>query len=939
MTSVALAWSAAWILVAAAVGTRLWRASIGCEHFFKSGYRWLAAGAFCLGVGGAWQQTLGGLFGGAPPLRVADLISLAALPAIVIGLATITADRSDGDHGHTEPSRWRLFQDGAAQVRPGGGALLDSALLVVSLFAIGLVAMFGTDYTSSGVTPGTFAVDLLRPVADLAALGLALTVVPRNPRLTAGGALALIAVALADSLAVAARSVGNNAGTGAHLALLAGIALLAATPATPATERTAAVRQPQTASWYRWRANVWSTQSRMAAPAAAAAAALVIAGVAVFGHPVATSAVAVTAAIGVILLVIRLGWFARRAWAVTASARAFDVVFRALADSTSDTVLICDRTGIIEYISHGSGEFGLDQGDLAGTGLVGTALADIVHPEDRRAGVKAAMTALRSAAGTAMFTGRARSADGSWRPVNAMLSRYGQPGEPARLLITCHDDSEVVALRRQLAQLTFHDGLTGLPNRAYLQDRVKDLRQGAGERTTVAAIMIGLDGVGGLDGHAAMADLDGPHGENLVLAQAGRRLRAAAPPDAMVARWGSEQFAVLVGDIGAADAGVADRGQGAGGEQGADREQASGRRQAAELAERLAEAVSAVPFAIDTKEIWITASVGVATSPAASAGQVLGNAHVAMTKAARAGGARVKVFGTAMAATARRRIELAAALGEAVTDHQLQVEYQPVVELATSLVTGVEAVVSWRQAGERINAAELLAVAEESGQIIELGDWLLREAIRQVAQWRASGQAIGLAVRVSPRQLSAPGFATSVLSALDAAGLPGKALTLAVEERVLIDAGATLKSELAGLRGTGVRLAIDDFGTGHASLSYLRQLSVDVIKISSSLTAGLGTDPTLTLLTSAISGLARDLGIETIAAGVDRPDQVELLKAMGCGLGQGGWLARQLPASAVEPMAVGLAVGWAGPDGSQAGELADGRSQDQAGDPACSPAT
>ena len=846
------------------------------------------------------QQTLGGLLGGAPPLRVADLISLGGLAAIVIGLATITADRADGDRGHAEASRWRLYQDGAGQLGPGSGAVLDSALLVVSLFAIGLVVIFGTDYTRSGAQPGAFALDLLRPVADLAALGLALTLVPRNPRLTAGGALALVAVAIADSLAVAARSVGGHAGAGAHLGLLAGLAMLAATPAI--------VRLPAPVPRFRWLVNVWSGQSRMAAPAAAAAAAaaLVIAGAAVFGHPVATSAVAVTAAIGVILLVIRLGWFARRAGAVSASAQAYDGVFRALADSTSDTVLICDRAGVIEYVNHGSGEFGYGHGDLAGPGmagtgmagaglagtgiagtaLVGTSLADLMHPEDRRVAVRAAMSALRSATGTGMFTGRARSADGSWRQVKASISRCCQPGEAVKLLITCHDHSEVVALRRELAQLTFHDGLTGLPNRAYLEDRIKDLRQGAGERSTIAAIMVGLDGI---DRHAAMADQDGPHGENLVLAQAGRRLRAAAPPEAMVARWGSEQFAVLIGDIGSADL-------------------------AAELAERLADAIGAEPFVIDTKEAWITASVGLATSQATGAGQVLGNAHVAMTKAAEAGGAGVEVFGAAMQATARRRTELAAALREAVIDRQLQVEYQPVVDLATSSVTGVEAVFSWCQAGEPIPVGEVLAVAEESGQIIELGGWLLREATKQVAKWRAGGTAIGLVVRVCARQLSSLGFASSVISALDDAGLPAQALTLAVDERVLIEAGAMLRSELAGLRGAGVRLAIDDFGTAHASLSYLRQLSVDALKIGGSLTAGLGTDPTLTLLTSAISGLARELGIETIAAGVERPEQVELLQAMGCGLGQGSWLARRLPAIAVEPMAVGHAAGWTGHD-------------------------
>ncbi len=155
---------------------------------------------------------------------------------------------------------------------------------------------------------------------------------------------------------------------------------------------------------------------------------------------------------------------------------------------------------------------------------------------------------------------------------------------------------------------------------------------------------------------------------------------------------------------------------------------------------------------------------------------------------------------------------------------------------------------------------------------------------------------LGLALRVSAKQLSAPGFADSVLLALDEGGLPPLSLMLLVDERVLINAAASIRAELAGLRDKGIRLAIERYGTGYASLSYLGRLAVDAIKIDSSLIAGLGADPTLTLLTSAIVGLGRDLGIETIAAGVDRPEQVELLLAMGCGLGQGSACVRQLSA-------------------------------------------
>ncbi len=922
MTAGTAAWSAAWTLVAAAVGIRLWRRSTAFESSARTGYRWIAAAALCLGIGGTVQLAFGGLIGGAPPLRMADLISLAALPALVIGVARVTADGRDPDRGHAEPGRWRRYQEGSILTNVGAGAALDSTLLVVSLFAIGLVVLFGADYTRSGAGPATFALDLIRPLADLAALGLVLMLAPRSPRLTAPVVLALIAVTIADSLAVASRSVGGHPGVAAQVALVAGIALLAVMPAA----EHAAPRPGEPAGSRTWGlAGAWSARARMAAPAAAAAAALVIAGFAVFGHLAPTAAVAVTAAIGVILLVLRLAWFARQAGAVKASARASDWVLRTLVDSTSDTVLICDRSGAIEYISHGSNQFGYGQGNLTGTQL-----ADLVHPEDRPAGVRAAMTAFRSAAGTAAFAGRARSADGSWRQVKATLSRYGQPGEPVRLLITCHDDSELVALRRQVSQLTFHDGLTGLPNRTYLEDRVKDLHQIGDRGAAIAAIVISLDG------ESAVGDLGGQPVENLVLAQAGRRLRAAAPPGAIVARWGAEQFAVFVADFGSAAPAAADWPQ------------------VIELSERLSRAISSEPFLASAKQVQVTASVGVAMTSAAEADQVLADAQLAMSKAVEAGGGRIEVFGEQMRAAAKRRSELAAALGEALAARQLSIEYVPVVELATSAVMCVEAVASWRVGGQRVTAGELLSAAEESGLSAKVTAWMLAEATLALASWRGAGfgeypagsgaaaspgprPLPGLALRVSAKQLSVPGFTGSVLAALDDAGLPPQALTLEVDERVLIRAGVSVKAELAALRDRGISLAIDDYGTGYASLSYLRDLAVDAIKIDSSLVAGLGTDPTLTLLTSAIVGIGRDLGIEVIAAGVDRPDQVDLLKAMGCGQGQGPWLTSQLSAGVPSPG--GFTAAWAGPAAEPPAGQSGNRTPHQAGDPACSPAS
>jgi diguanylate cyclase (GGDEF)-like protein/PAS domain S-box-containing protein len=942
MSPVTFAWSAAWIVMGAAAVARLVRRSNSPEPFIRTAYRMLAVAAACLAAGGTIQEVMGGVLGGPQPLRIADLISLAALPALVIGLATITAERVRTPDGRMETSRWRRRQavgaDGSTEPWPQPGAVLDSALLVVSLFTIGLVTLFGTDYSGSGIGRAAFAVDLIRPVIGLLALGVVVLLLPRSPRLVALPGLALLAVTIGDSLAVGARLTGVDSGVGSHLALVIGLVLLALTPEPKAAE---AEQDAGTERRHWVPSGDWAAQVRIIALAAAVTAVAVIAGVALFGRLTAVSAVAVFSAVIVALLVLRLVWAIRQAASVTASARAAGSVFRTLADSTSDTVLICDLAGTIEYISPAVGDLGYGP-----TQLTGTRLADVVHPEDRPAGIAAMLAALRAESGTGTFHGRVRGADGSWRQVSATLSRYSasrggwaegeaggtpldprrRPGELAKMMITCRDDSELVALRQQVTQLTFHDGLTGLPNRAYLEDRVKDLSHGGGLRTGpdgergLAAILVGLDG------HALMHDLAGQPGENLVVAQAGRRLRAAVPPGALVARWAGDQFAVLIGDLGPGedDFGGASTGP------------------VAELAQRLTRAISDEPFSVADKEISLTACAGVATCAYGGADQVLGHAQLAMLKAresggcGQSGGSRVEIFGPQLQALTKRRADLAAKFGEAIADHQLTICYRPVADLLNSRVTWAEVLVSWPVGDKLIGGDELLVIAEDAALVGKFTDWVLREACHQVAAWRTGDSAIGLMVACSARQVSAVnhgagGFAEAVLGAAQDAGLPPQALTLLVAERVLVDGTGPVVTELAGLRTSGVRLAIDGFGTGYASLSFLRRLAVDSIKIDPSFVAGLGGDPTLTLLTSAIAGLGRDLGIEVIATGIETADQAELLKSMGCGLGQGNWIAGPVSPDAVDPACVGTVAGWTTAAGASSGH--------KAGDPACSPAS
>jgi EAL domain-containing protein (putative c-di-GMP-specific phosphodiesterase class I) len=340
-----------------------------------------------------------------------------------------------------------------------------------------------------------------------------------------------------------------------------------------------------------------------------------------------------------------------------------------------------------------------------------------------------------------------------------------------------------------------------------------------------------------------------------------------------------------------------------------------------DIAESLGRAIAAEPFHVADREVSLTASIGVALTGGGASGHLLRNADVAMSRAKESGGGRVEVFAAHMHADVMRRLEMASELRAAITAGKLSLEYQPVVEFPTSRVVGVEALVRWSREGHPVPPAEFLGVAEDSGLIVQIGEQVLREACEQAAAWRSSGWSIGVSVNFSLRQITEAGFAASVLSVLDETGLPPSALTLEVTERVLIEGGGPMAGGLEELRRHGVRLAIDDFGTGYASLVYLRQLAVDIIKIDPSFVAGLGADGTLAMLTRAIIQVGHDLGIEVVAEGIERPEHLELLREMGCELGQGFLIAKPMDARGIEALvgsgwpAAGGADAFVGPDG------------------------
>jgi diguanylate cyclase (GGDEF)-like protein/PAS domain S-box-containing protein len=764
------------------------------------------------------------------------------------------------------------------------GNLIDAGLLAVAAFAVGWIAVLRSAYAASDVGRGLFAVDLIHPLVDVLVLAGTLWLSIRAGRRALTPFLALFAMTFGDFLAVQARASGLHPGSWPQLVWLTAFCLLGASALSP--QAGASGSRPETVI------AADPPASTLIALAAAAVASLVtfIFAIVTWGRsgPVPFLAGTLLA----LALLARIAGLVRQAATMSALADQADNQFHQLADRTSDVVLLCDATGLISFASVAVWHYGYSPAQLVGARLPG-----LVHPDDR-GNVVAAVASVRadSAPGTGNVACRVRSSDGTWRHVEATVSRYAEPGKPDLLLVTARDISDQVALQRQVTHLTFHDGTTGLPNRSYLEERTKDMLARDRDGTDVeriAAKRIGAIFVD-LDGFTAINDSVGHGAGDLVLAQAGRRLRGLVPALDTVARWGGDEFAVLI-------------------------ENASSPQEIVDIAERLADAIAAEPFQVAGRDLSITASVGVAFADPGLATHLLRNADLAMARAKGAGGGRVEVFAAHMHADVIRRLELATDLRAAIDDGTLGIEYQPVVELSTSRVSSVEALVRWSRDGEAIAPAEFLGVAEDSGLIVPLGAWVLGQACRQVALWRASGWQIGLSVNFSLRQISTTGFAESVLTALDDSGLQRSALTIEVTERVLIEVPKPILDDVAGLRQLGVRLAIDDFGTGYASLAYLRQLPVDIIKIDPSFVAGLGSDGTLAMLTRTIVQVGHDLGIEIVAEGIERPEQLELLRAMGCGLGQGYLVARPMAARGIESLAVagtGLVAGPVPADGA-----------------------
>jgi diguanylate cyclase (GGDEF)-like protein/PAS domain S-box-containing protein len=430
------------------------------------------------------------------------------------------------------------------------------------------------------------------------------------------------------------------------------------------------------------------------------------------------------------------------------------------------------------------------------------------------------------------------------------------------VVVNLHDITDRKAAEKELAHLAFHDGLTGLANRALFRDRVDHaLRRRPRSGADIAVVFLDLDGFKDVNdslGHGA--------GDQLLTEVAARLTRVVRSGDT-VARLGGDEFAILV------------------------EEPSDHLAEATGLAERILGSLAS-PIELDGRTVTVSTSIGIARSDdAATVTSLLRDADVAMYRAKATGGARWTLYQPEMRESAIERLSLGNDLAHALTDDQLSVHYQPVVDLATEQIVGFEALLRWHHPTDgSIPPDRFIPLAEESGLIVPIGRWVLDEACRTAAAWvRSSPERAGLtiAVNVSARQLAAPDLVTDVQQALSASGLDPDHLVLEMTETALISDVDVAADALAALRSLGVRLAIDDFGTGYSSLGYLRQFPVDILKIDRSFTATITTDPRAPALIRGLLALARELGLETVAEGIELTAQLDHLREERCDMAQG----------------------------------------------------
>jgi diguanylate cyclase (GGDEF)-like protein/PAS domain S-box-containing protein len=540
--------------------------------------------------------------------------------------------------------------------------------------------------------------------------------------------------------------------------------------------------------------------------------------------------------------------------------------FASLVKNSSDLIVVVERDSTIRYTSPSSTMLGYAPSELEGCKFI-----SLTHAEDED--LVAAFiigTGGRDSAGPFEF--RLRAATGQYVFAEAVRTNLEQDPNVRGVVLNVRDISERKGFEEQLRHQAFHDKLTGLANRALFQDRVAHALD-RHRRDTDAISVLFID----LDDFKTVNDSLGHACGDQLLRECAARLRDCLRPADTPARFGGDEFAILLED--------------------------SDETSHIDIANRIMKAFDP-PFALDDKEVFVHASIGIATSTAADFALLNGpdallrNADTAMYIAKERGKARFEVFRPEMHEAATRRLELKADMQRALDHDEFELQYQPVIELSSGDICGFEALIRWNHPTRGVVAPlDFVPLAEETGLIVPIGNWVLRKACQFAAQLQADfpdDPPRHVAVNLSARQLQHPDVVATVRAVLTETALTPRSLILEITESAMMAEMEIAIARLNEFKALGVQLAIDDFGTGYSSLNYVREFPVDILKIDKSFIDGLVNESPSSSLVATVLELARVLELKAVAEGVEGSDQLAHLQALHCDFGQGFLFAKPL---------------------------------------------
>ncbi len=565
-------------------------------------------------------------------------------------------------------------------------------------------------------------------------------------------------------------------------------------------------------------------------------------------------------------------------------------LFRIVTENAADMIALVDVKGHRLYNSPAYKRIlGYSAAELGETSAF-----EQIHPDDRFKVLEAAREARASGVGKKLEY-RIRHKDGSWRVLESIASTIrDQKGEVAKLVIVNRDVTERKRAEEQLEHNSFHDALTGLPNRRLFLDRLQHLFDRAQRSPERQYAVLFVD----LDLFKVFNDTMGAAVGDQVLVEIGRRLgtclrnddTVSRPQDELpimttetvLSRMGGDEFTILL-------------------------EEVTDPSHAMRAAKRILAAV-AEPFLVEGHEVHTSASVGIALSTPTHerAETVLQDADVAMRRAKAMGGGRCELFDEAMHTRAVNRLKLESELREAIAHRQFRVYYQPIIDLQSRQITGMEALLRWQHPEHGlISPYKFLAAAEDAGLLISAGQWLILEVCKQLSRWSIdipTMEPVNMNVNASARQLADARFVTQVEAALRQTGVNPSRLHLEITENVAAADPKLTATVLSHLKHLRVGVILDDFGTGNSSLSALRQFPLDALKIDRSLISGMLTDRATCDTVELIILLAQKLKLKVIAEGIETTRQLDHLHGLGCDLGQGFLFSHPVDAKAAEDL-------------------------------------